>query len=169
MRSKALVSLLILASTQSAFAQTDERKTPAMQPMVANPAAMQTNEPGFSVGGGAIPALPLESQQSGTVTYLNGGIGDEELAQLKAQSAQYNLQVMLSAPGGAYISDVRLRVLDDSGKALLDIADAGPYLYAKLPAGTYKLETTNPGAEAKTETVKIPATGAFKKHIVYNQ
>ena len=112
--------------------------------------------------------MPLHVVQAGPITYVNGGISDEELTQLKAQASQYNLQIMLSAPKGDYISNVRLRLLKKT-TVLVDLADAGPYFYAQLPAGTYTLETTNPGAKPKHETIKISAKGTVKKHIIYKQ
>src|SRR4051812_6936733 len=35
-----------------------------------------------SVGEGAIPAMPIQAMTNGEITYLSGGISDEELAQL---------------------------------------------------------------------------------------
>lgn len=129
---------------------------------------MLTAMPAFAQSG-AIPALPLAVQQAGDIAYVNGGIGDEELAQLKAQNTLYNLQIMLSTPAGAYISDVRLRLLGERGDTLLDVPDAGPYLYAKLPAGAYTLETTSPGEPPESLAITIPAAGTVKKHITYRQ
>src|SRR4051812_40084814 len=65
--------------------------------MPAQPPMMQPAAGVDSVGNGAIPALPLQVMTNGNITYINGGIGDEELEQLKAQGNAYNLHVMLSA------------------------------------------------------------------------
>lgn len=138
----------------------------------AAPTAAPVAQPGWdSLGSGAIPALPLEVMQTqGGIRYINGGVGDEELAQLKAQAPDYNLQVMLSAPKGEFISDVTLRILDKTGTPLLLVQDAGPYLYVKLPAGEYTLDTVTPEEPAvKTRKLRVPATGALKQHVVYNQ
>ncbi|NBO18475.1 MAG: hypothetical protein EBV03_04465 [Proteobacteria bacterium] len=119
------------------------------------PTAAQPAQPGWdSLGSGAIPALPLEVfQTQGGIRYINGGVGDEEMAQLKAQGAEYNVQVMLSAPKGEFISDVTLRLLDAAGNPLIMVQDAGPYFYAKVPPGDYVLDTATPG----------------EHHVVYNQ
>lgn len=187
MRTTQLISLFTLvaatacASSQPAApVELSMHKKPAHQPMHASmmaepaPAAPATPEAAPETaeapqGSGAIPALPLVVQKSGDISYINGGVGDEELAQFKAQIGLYNLQVMLSTPKGEYISDVRLRVLDQTGAAVLDIADAGPYLYASLPAGSYTLETSAPGTEPKQEKFTVASKGAVRKHIVYNQ
>ena len=122
-----------------------------------------------SEGGGAIPSLPLEVLTQNGVTYVNGGIGDEEMAELKAKASEFNLHVMISAKGGAYISDVALRVTDEKGNALVLIADAGPYFYAKLQPGHYVLETST--KEGKVTKKKLSVTGKqlIREHIVSDQ
>lgn len=154
-----LFSLLLLASTP-ALAQTHDT-TQVLTPVL--------HDPGFAQGGDAIPALPLEVMKSGTISYINGGIGDEELAQFKQQSAQYNLHLMLSATNGDYVSNIHVRVLDSAGAPLLDVPESGPYLYVALPAGSYTLETTNPGEPAKTEGFTITTKKGFTKHLMVNQ
>ncbi|MBY0407405.1 MAG: hypothetical protein K2Q01_06910, partial [Rickettsiales bacterium] len=77
--------------------------------------------------------------------------------------------IMLSAPSGEYISEVKLRLLDANGAELLAVEDAGPYFYAHVPPAAYTLETTNPGEAPKSEKITVPATGALSRHIVYNQ
>lgn len=123
-----------------------------------------------SVGGGAIPALPLKvhTTENG-IDYINGGVGDEEEAQLKSTAGEYNLQLMLSGKSGAYISDIAIRVSDTGGNVLLSVDNAGPYLYAKLPAGTYIIEAMPKQENAvKRVKAKIPASGAYKQHFVFN-
>jgi hypothetical protein len=157
-----LLSLLLISTASlPALAQT--------QPLMVAPPQNTAYDPTFSRGEGAIPALPLTAVDAGGLRYVNGGVGDEELAQLKAQKEDYNLRIMLSAPSGAYISDVKLRLLDTTAKELLVLEDAGPYVYVKLPAGTYHLETTNPGEATQTQTLTVPHTGAVSRHIIYNQ
>jgi len=130
----------------------------------AAPAAMIDSE-----GGGAIPALPLEAISQGGVTYITGGIGDEELAELKALEKNYNLHMLMTAPGGAFIGDVTVRVLDAQGKALLSVDDAGPYFYAKLAAGTYTLDLNSPSGGSKTVKVKIPAKGSVRELVAFKE
>jgi hypothetical protein len=107
-----------------------------------------------SEGSGAIPALPLEVQTAGGITYITGGVGDEEVAQLKATEKEYNLHILMSAPGGAFISDVSLHIADASGKEVLASDGVGPYFYAKLPVGAYTIVLTSEG-ESKKLPVKI--------------
>lgn len=115
-----------------------------------------------SLGGGAIPALPLEIRTVGDVRYLTGGVGDEEIEQLKAVENEYSFQLLITGVAGAFISDAVVRILDEKDQVILSTDGAGPYLYATLPPGSYKLEVTAVQGGLKTATVKVPASGAVK-------
>ena len=94
-------------------------------------------------------------QQQNGITYINGGVGQEEQTALKSQRADYNLLLTFaSKQSGAYRSDVQLDITDAKGTNLLSVANAGPMLYAKLPPGTYRVSAA---AEGKTfkRTVKV--------------
>jgi len=130
----------------------------------------QAAVPVVAVADSGIAPLPLDIQSSNGVTYVNGGISDEELAELKSRAKDFNLHVMLSAPAGEYISDVSLRVVDAKGQELISISDAGPYFYAHLQPGSYTLETSQNGdAVPKKVKVNITAKGIVSQHFVYKQ
>jgi len=119
-----------------------------------------------SQGSGAIPALPLQVMTNGSITYINGGIGDEELAELKSKKHDFNLRLLLTGSSGEFVSDVSLRITDESGTQILAIDDAGPYTYVLLPKGTYTLDASS----VRDTTIKrmkftIPASGSINKQI----
>ena len=113
---------------------------------------------------GAIPALPLQIYAVGDVRFINGGIGDEELEQLKSTSSNYSLHLQIIGTGGEYVSDLAVRIVDAKGAQLLALNDAGPYLYVTLKPGQYTLEYSYLGSNERT-TVTVPATGSVKKTI----
>jgi hypothetical protein len=99
-------------------------------------------------------AAPTPQQQNG-ITYINGGVGQEEQTALKSQRADYNLLLTFATQkSGAYRSDVQLDITDAKGTNLLSVANTGPMFYAKLPPGTYRISAA---AEGKTfkRTVKV--------------
>jgi hypothetical protein len=99
-------------------------------------------------------AAPTPQQQNG-VTYLNGGVGQDEQNALKAFKADYNLQLTFATKqSGAYRSDVQLDIADAKGASILSVANTGPMFFVKLPAGTYRISAA---AEGKTfkRTVKV--------------
>jgi hypothetical protein len=99
-------------------------------------------------------AAPTPHQQNG-VTYVNGGVGLEEQAAMKAQRADYNLLLTFATQqSGAYRSDIQLDIMDAKGTDLLSVANVGPMFFAKLTPGTYRISAS---AEGKTfkRTVKV--------------
>ncbi len=144
-----------------------------MSPTVPNPQARfaptvsPQGEVIDSYGGGAIPALPLEAQMSGNIKFITGGIGDEELAQLKMVEGEYNVRVLLTAQQGEYVSDVIVRLLAADGTVVVTSNNAGPYFYALVPAGKYTLEATSRAGGIKKAAVNVPAKGFVKSSVVF--
>ena len=107
-------------------------------------------------------AATTPHQQNG-ITYVNGGVGVEEQAAMKAQRADYNLLLTFATQqSGAYRSDIQLDIMDAKGTDLLSVANVGPMFFAKLTPGTYRISAA---AEGKTfkRTVKV---GNAPKEIV---
>ena len=99
-------------------------------------------------------AAPTPRQQNG-ITYINGGVGQEEQAALKSQRADYNLLLTFATrQSGAYRSDVQLDITDAKGTSLLSVANTGPMFYARLPPGTYRISAAAEGKVFK-RTVKL--------------
>ena len=115
-----------------------------------------------SVGGDAIPALPLDIMQVGEVKFITGGIGDEEMAQLKFVEHDYNMRALVASTSGEYMGGLVMRVLDASGAEVLSADDAGPYLYALLKPGKYTLEVTSAQDVKKSAGFTVPASGFVK-------
>ena len=175
MRIVTLAALLTVTTATTAYAQTPMALQPrqAMQPVPMQQAPMQQQVQGRvgvdSIGNGAIPSLALEVQAVNGVSYINGGIGDEELAQVKSTAGNYNLHVLLNAPNGEYISDVTLTLMDVHGTNLVTVNDAGPYFYAHLVPGTYMMQTSIAGGETRKTKFTVKSGGTVKQHVVYNQ
>ena len=94
-------------------------------------------------------------QQQNGVTYINGGVGQDEQNAMRALRADYNLQLTFATKqSGAFRSDVQLAIADAKGATVLSVPGTGPMFYAKLPAGTYHISAA---AEGKTfkRTVKL--------------
>lgn len=118
-----------------------------------------------SVGSGAIPSLPLEALVQNGISYLSGGISDEETEQLKMQEDNYNLRLLITGQAGQFVSDVVVTLKDASGTSLLVVNDAGPCLYAQVSPGKYSVEVSNANGNAKTVTLSVPAKAPFKMQI----
>jgi len=117
----------------------------------------------FAQAAGPTPSTPtpgaLAPHQQNGITYVNGGVGQEEQSAMRAQRSDYNLQLIFATnQTGAFRSDVQLDIADAKGNNLLSVANTGPMFFAKLPPGTYRISAA---AEGKTfkRTVKIGERG----------
>ncbi len=122
-----------------------------------------------SVGGNAIPAMPLEIRTAGDVRYITGGVGDEEEAQLKMVEKDYNLRLLTTGTGGAYVSGAMARITDANGTVVLSSDGVGPYLYADLKPGVYNVEVTAPEGGIKSTRVNVPASGFIKPELRFTE
>lgn len=104
-------------------------------------------------------AAPLPAAQTqGGIKYVNGGVGEDEAAAMKAEAPHYPLSIIFSAgKDGEYLANVKLSIRDAAGKELLSTA-AGPITLVQLPAGTYALSAERNGALLK-RTVHVSAKG----------
>ncbi|MDI1361326.1 hypothetical protein [Methylotenera sp.] len=87
--------------------------------------------------------------------YINGGIGQEEADDMRLHAGEYNLRLYFSeAKQGQSISDVTVTVTDKKGNVKLEVADAGPMLFAHMENGIYKITSQHNGV-IFTKTVKV--------------
>ena len=101
-------------------------------------------------------ALPPEQTQ-GRVTYVSGGIGQEESQAFEAAAAQYPLALEFAikhAPRAEYTANVHVVVTDTQGTPVLDTHSDGPFLLAKLPTGRYTV-TAERHQQTLTRTVQV--------------
>ena len=113
----------------------------------------------------AQPIAPREQTQ-GAVTYVTGGIGSDEAQMMRDESADYPLTLELAAAAGGprdeYISNAEVRILDSRGSLVLDARTEGPFLLARLPAGTYSVDVAWNGVH-KQKTVEL---GERRQHLM---
>jgi len=161
-------AILCILAAGSAFAQTNmptSAQPTSVAPVRTAPAGNLNNgygAPAYSTGSaidsqgsGAISAMPLEVQTAGNISFINGGISDEEVAQLKAQEHNYNVHLLINTNSGEFTSDVKLVVADSAGTALLTISDAGPYVYLQMPKGKYVATATDPQGQSKKINLNV--------------
>jgi hypothetical protein len=111
-----------------------------------------------SLGSGAIePALSIE-RTVGNIRYITGGVGDEELAVIKAKEGEYNLRVLVSGTDGEYMGNLTVELRDSADAVLLTARQSGPYFYASVPAGKYTLVITSMRGVSKNVVINAPAT-----------
>lgn len=112
----------------------------------------------------ALPAV----QRAGDVTWISGGVGQDESDAMKAQAGKYSLSVLfaahMSGKRDVYTSPAKVTITRSDNTPVLDIKPDGPYLLVNLPAGKYRISATD-GQRRRTQAVSISA-GAHK-HVVF--
>jgi hypothetical protein len=103
-------------------------------------------------------AFPASAQPPGsTVTFVNGGITQDEADALRARARDYPLEIQFAArteTGNAFVADVHVRITDAHGRQVMVLPSADPILLATLPPGRYTVEATFEG-ETKRQQVDV--------------
>ena len=101
---------------------------------------------------------PLREHAQGAVSYVTGGIGTDEAQAMRAAAADYPLTLELAAAGGGprdeFISGAQVSIRDSRGAAVLETLTDGPFLLARVPAGSYVVDVDWNGIH-KTKTVEV--------------
>lgn len=112
------------------------------------------------VGPLAYAQASLEPRTEGGVTFVSGGIGQQGLEAIDAAKSGYNLRLLFATQGtGAYLAEVRVKLLDQKGNTLIDTDSEGPYFLAKVSPGRYKVIAENKG-RAITKSAEVSPKGA---------
>ena len=118
----------------------------------------------------AAPALAADEplvQQADGVSYLSGGVGDEERDRILSIGKDFNLKLVLATRSSAYLSDVNIVIVDGRGQRRLDVKSDGPLFYAKLPAGRYRIKAAANGVLLQ-ESVDVTAQGQRTVNLRWN-
>lgn len=100
---------------------------------------------------------PEPATQNG-IAYVTGGVGQDEVDALRAAASKYNLRMMFASRSGEYLSDVDVTIRAAAAQPVLTVRTRGPFLYARLPAGQYRIDARYGSAEQR-RSVRVPARG----------
>jgi hypothetical protein len=96
--------------------------------------------------------VQIQRQEQSGVTYLSGGIGEDEAKAIQ-QATGYNLHMTFSiGPEGKFVPDVDVVIQKAQGATLLTLSQAGPLVYVQLPPGKYTVIATRNGEEKRDTT-----------------
>lgn len=90
--------------------------------------------------------------------YMVGGVGVEEVEQMRQQSAQFPLQLIVASRSGAYLADTRVRISSPQHGTVLDTTLNAPWLLVDLQPGSYSIEATHRGRSQQRQ-VNLAAGG----------
>ncbi|GEM_PF-4747004 len=132
-------------------------QTKASEPLGYPNAENPTIKPAMEMAPAAMPSPPMTgdpvqktpentnsstytppTKDGKTITYITGGIGDDERKALETVKKDYNLQITNSGANGEFVGKSHLTIQNANGLEVLSV-DAGPMFYAQVPAGTYTI------------------------------
>ena len=101
------------------------------------------------------PIARLKPVTQDDVTYLCGGVGEEETNYMKQEAKGYDLMLTFATRSGAYLADVDVDIKNARGDTVLQLACDSPILLVDLPkGGTYKVRAETAGYTLN-QTVKV--------------
>jgi YfaZ precursor len=98
--------------------------------------------------------------------YVSGGVGLESRATLRAKQGEYNLMVILSHQDGHYLGGAALAIRDQAGRTVLKIGAKGPWIFARLPPGTYTVDA-KAGGTTRSSRVVIGKKKLKRIHLIW--
>lgn len=122
------------------------------------------------LGAAALPAraqdelILLETVR--TTTYVNGGVGKDEEAQMRRMAKDWPLRMTFSErKDNEFVVGVNLVVTDARGAPVLVLNGAGPMTYAMLPAGRYRVSAFYGGV---TESREVTLDGKQGRDVFFH-
>ena len=99
-------------------------------------------------------------------SYLNGGVGGEEQAEMRRRAAEFPIRMTFSTgKDGEYVANASVVITDAHGKSVFELSNAGPMLDVALPNGSYKV---NVSVEGVTESHAVTVSGRAGKDLQFH-
>jgi hypothetical protein len=115
----------------------------------------------------AAPTVPMPVHQ-GHITYITGGIGDDEQQAMEASAHDYNLLISNAEKDGSFTAGTNLVIRDAKGQEVLQTHNTGPLFYAQLPPGDYVVDATFNGVE-RVRDVSVKGSHPAELHLIWPQ
>jgi len=150
-----MTNIKLALAVAAAFASSAVFAQQAGQrPGTDRPAGVVT---GSSADGGiALQSDSAKAQGAGAA--VSGGVSLNARDNMRVQERDANLKLVFALNTGNYVSDVQVKVTDSKGNVVISDTSNGPWLLAKLPAGSYTATATYNG-KAVTQKVSVGKSG----------
>ena len=117
----------------------------------------------------AFGQLPAAKTQ-GAVSYLSGGIGDDEEIQIRSAAKEYGVllefaEVERGTAHGRWTSDVGVTIKSGANAVLSATAD-GPLMLVKLKPGSYVIDAERQGVK-QTKRIEVKANGVARERFFW--
>lgn len=123
------------------------------------------SEAGMELRAASPSTAELKPVVQGDVTYLCGGVGEDEEAFMKQEAKGYDLMLTFAARNGAYLADVNVDIADAKGNSVLQATCDGPIMLVDLPrSGSYRVNADAAGYTLQ-QTVKVSAAKKTRRSV----
>lgn len=147
------------ASQGTAQGSTQESATPQSQPTA------QSSSSGQMQSGDTVQSR-LQPQTENGITYVCGGVGEEEASYMKQSKGDYDLMLTFTTRTGEYLADVDVAIKDAKGKEVFNKKCDAPMLLVNLPrSGTYRVQAQAEDYSLR-KTVKVKTKGPAKSVVM---
>ena len=143
-------------------------KNPLIKPATLACACVLTLAAGASVAQDT--SLP-PVKQSGNVSYVSGGVPDEQLPAIEQARESYPLVIELyqkAGPKSEYTADAEIRIKNSKDEIVVDDKSDGPFFLVRTPPGTYEVEAVLNG-KSITQRAVVPAKGSRSLMFIFPQ
>lgn len=114
----------------------------------------------------ALAELPKTRIAANGITYMSGGIGHDEVLEMRPFAKNFTLNLILSEGAiGRSVEKANVNIYNEQDERIFRIAGAKPVLYVNLTAGTYHILATNNGQKLRH---KFTIDGTTNQKIILN-
>jgi hypothetical protein len=117
----------------------------------------------FCLSSFAFAQIPA-TQHSNGISYISGGVGEEETAAILAEAKQWPILLELSQlenGRGVWIFGANIKIMNIQKQIVFNAQADGPYMLINLEPGDYAIEASYQGVEQK-RALSVKAN-AFQK------
>ena len=110
-----------------------------------------------------------DTQYSQGISYISGGVGEEESQAILAEAKQWPILLELSQlenGRGVWIFGAKIKILNTNNQLTFDAQADGPYILINLPVGQYQIEATYQGVMQR-KVINIQASAPQKLAIFW--
>jgi hypothetical protein len=102
------------------------------------------------INGSVFAESPKTLNTKSGLSYMTGGIGEEDATIMRANAKKYTLNLLFSeGTSGRWVTDVNVNIYNEQSETVFRIIGSKPMLYVNLPAGTYTILANNAGQKLR--------------------
>ncbi len=97
--------------------------------------------------------------------WVSGGVSEEAREEMRKVAGAYNVHLVFSSQSGSYLADIPFtvaRLAAGKRQEILSAVSDGPFLYLKLPPGSYEIAAKIAGVW-QSQRIQVGAPGSSRR------